>query len=106
MVGLPLTIRVLVPPLHEFMPHEPEKQAVLAEKIGIPVEEVTQRVSQLYESNPMLGHRGCRLSITYPEILDMQVGAMIEAAVDCKKRGIQVSPEIMPPLVMEKKSQK
>src|SRR5580698_618844 len=103
MDGFPVTIRLIDPPLHEFIPHEPEKQAALAAKIGIPVEEVAQRVSQLYESNPMLGHRGCRLSITYPEILDMQVGAMIEAAVDCKKRGIQVSPEIMHPLVMDKK---
>jgi len=103
MDGFPVTIRLIDPPLHEFIPHEPEKQAVLAEKIGIPVEEVALRVSQLYESNPMLGHRGCRLSITYPEILDMQVGAMIEAAVDCKKRDIQVFPEIMHPLVMDKK---
>src|SRR3984957_11309011 len=103
MDGFPVTIRLIDPPLHEFIPHEPEKQAVLAEKIGIPVEEVALRVSQLYESNPMLGHRGCRLSITYPEILDMQVGAMIEAAVDCKKRDIQVFPEIMHPLVIDKK---
>ena len=103
MDGFPVTIRLIDPPLHEFIPHEPEKQTELAAKIGIPVEEVAQRVSQLYESNPMLGHRGCRLSITYPEILDMQVGAMIEAAVDCKQRGIQVSPEIMHPLVMDKK---
>jgi len=103
MDGFPVTIRLIDPPLHEFIPHEPEKQAALAAKIGIPAEEVAQRVSQLYESNPMLGHRGCRLSITYPEILDMQVGAMIEAAVDCKQRGIQVSPEIMHPLVMDKK---
>jgi pyruvate, orthophosphate dikinase len=103
MDGYPVTIRLIDPPLHEFVPHERDKQAALAEKIGISVEEVAQRVAQLYESNPMLGHRGCRLSITYPEILDMQVGAIIEAAVDCKKRGIQVSPEIMHPLVMDKK---
>ncbi|HEY0704211.1 MAG TPA: pyruvate, phosphate dikinase [Candidatus Acidoferrales bacterium] len=103
MDGFPVTIRLIDPPLHEFIPHEREKQAVLAEKIGIPVEEVAQRVAQLYESNPMLGHRGCRLSITYPEILDMQVGAIIEAAVDSKKRGIKVAPEIMHPLVMDKK---
>jgi pyruvate, orthophosphate dikinase len=103
MDGYPVTIRLIDPPLHEFVPHERDKQAALAEKIGIAVEEVAQRVAQLYESNPMLGHRGCRLSITYPEILDMQVGAIIEAAVDCKKRGIQVSPEIMHPLVMDKK---
>jgi pyruvate,orthophosphate dikinase len=103
MDGFPVTIRLIDPPLHEFVPHEPEKQAALANKIGIPVEEVVQRVSQLYESNPMLGHRGCRLSITYPEILEMQVGAMIEAAVDCKNRGIHVLPEIMHPLVMDKK---
>jgi pyruvate, orthophosphate dikinase len=103
MDGFPVTIRLIDPPLHEFIPHEPEKQEALAKKIGIPVEEVAQRVSQLYESNPMLGHRGCRLSITYPEILEMQVGAMIEAAVDCKNRGIHVLPEIMHPLVMDKK---
>jgi pyruvate,orthophosphate dikinase len=103
MNGYPVTIRLIDPPLHEFIPHERDKQAELAGKIGISTEEVAQRVSQLHESNPMLGHRGCRLCITYPEILDMQVGAIIEAALDCKRRGIHVLPEIMHPLVMDKK---
>jgi pyruvate, orthophosphate dikinase len=103
MDGYPVTIRLIDPPLHEFIPHERDKQAALAVKIGISTEEVAQRVNQLHEANPMLGHRGCRLCITYPEILDMQVGAIIEAALDCKKRGIHVLPEIMHPLVMDKK---
>jgi pyruvate,orthophosphate dikinase len=103
MDGFPVTIRLIDPPLHEFIPHEPEKQAELAATMGISVEAVAQRVSQLHEANPMLGHRGCRLSITYPEILDMQVGAIIEAAIDCKKQGIHVLPEIMHPLVMDEK---
>ncbi|HEY4879071.1 MAG TPA: pyruvate, phosphate dikinase [Candidatus Acidoferrales bacterium] len=103
MDGYPVTIRLIDPPLHEFLPHEREKQAELARKIGISTEEVAQRVSQLHEANPMLGHRGCRLCITFPEILDMQVRAIIEAALDCKKRGIHVLPEIMHPLVMDKK---
>jgi pyruvate,orthophosphate dikinase len=103
MDGFPVTIRLIDPPLHEFLPHEPAKQAELAKKIGISAEFVAQRVDQLHEANPMLGHRGCRLSITYPEILDMQVEAIIEAAVDCKKRGVHVLPEIMHPLVMDKK---
>ncbi len=103
MKGLPVTIRLVDPPLHEFVPHEPERQRELAEKIGISQEQVAKRVEQLREANPMLGHRGCRLAITYPEILEMQVRAIIEAAVDCKKRGIQVLPEIMHPLTMDKK---
>src|SRR6202046_3038385 len=103
MDGYPVTIRLIDPPLHEFIPNERDKQAALAVKIGISTEEVAQRVNQLHEANPMLGHRGCRLCITYPEILDMQVGAIIEAALDCKKRGIHVLPEIMHPLVMDKK---
>ena len=85
MDGLPVTIRLIDPPLHEFVPHELEKQKELAAKIGVPVEVVTRRVEQLKESNPMLGHRGCRLSITYPEILEMQVRAIIEAAIESKK---------------------
>src|ERR1700688_2204695 len=103
MKGLPVTIRLIDPPLHEFVPHEPAKQEELAKKIGIPVEAVARRVEQLHESNPMLGHRGCRLSITYPEILEMQVQAIIEAAVECQKSGIKVFPEIMHPLVMDRK---
>jgi len=106
MNGLPVTIRLIDPPLHEFVPHDPAKQAELAKKIGISPEAVARRVAQLHESNPMLGHRGCRLCITYPEILEMQVRAIIEAAIDCKKRGIKVLPEIMHPLVLEKRELK
>ena len=106
MKGLPVTIRLLDPPLHEFVPHDPAKQAELAKKIGISPEAVARRVEQLHEANPMLGHRGCRLCITYPEILDMQVRAIIEAAIDCQKRGIKVLPEIMHPLVLDKKELK
>ncbi len=103
MTGLPVTIRLIDPPLHEFVPHDPEKQKELADKIGISVDVVKRRVEQLREANPMLGHRGCRLAITYPEILEMQVQAIIEAAIDCQKRGIKVLPEIMHPLTLDKK---
>ena len=103
MDGFPVTIRLIDPPLHEFVPHDPEKQQELAEKIGVDVEVIARRVEQLHEANPMLGHRGCRLAITYPEILEMQVRAIIEAAVECKKKGIKVIPEIMIPLVMDRK---
>ena len=103
MNGLPVTIRLIDPPLHEFVPHEEAAQRQLAEAIGVPFEKVKHRVEQLHESNPMLGHRGCRLCITYPEILDMQVRAIIEAAVQCKKEGIKVYPEIMHPLVFDAK---
>jgi pyruvate, orthophosphate dikinase len=103
MDGLPVTIRLIDPPLHEFVPHDPAKQAELAKKIGISPEAVARRVEQLHEANPMLGHRGCRLSITYPEILEMQVQAIIEAAIDCQKRKVKVLPEIMHPLTLDKK---
>jgi pyruvate,orthophosphate dikinase len=103
MNGLPVTIRMIDPPLHEFVPHERAKQEELARKIGIPVEVVARRVEQLHEANPMLGHRGCRLAITYPEIQEMQVRAIIEAAIDCQKRGIKVLPEIMIPLTLDKR---
>ena len=106
MDGLPVTIRLIDPPLHEFVPHEPTKQAELAKEIGISAEAVARRVEQLHEANPMLGHRGCRLCITYPEILEMQVRAIIEAAIDCQKRGIKVIPEIMHPLTLDKKELK
>jgi pyruvate,orthophosphate dikinase len=106
MNGLPVTIRLLDPPLHEFVPHDPAKQAELARKIGLSAEAVKRRVEQLHEANPMLGHRGCRLCITFPEILEMQVTAIIEAAIDCKKRGVKVLPEIMHPLVLDKKELK
>ena len=103
MNGLPVTIRLIDPPLHEFVPHDPDKQAELAKKIGIAPEAVARRVEQLHEANPMLGHRGSRLAMTYPEILEMQVRAIIEAAIDCKKRGIKVLPEIMHPLTLDRK---
>ena len=99
MKGLPVTIRLLDPPLHEFLPHNEKDQAELAEALGMSLEQVKNRVEQLHESNPMLGHRGYRLAITYPEILEMQVRAIIEAAVEVKKEGIKVLPEIMIPLV-------
>jgi len=103
MDGMPVTIRLIDPPLHEFVPHELEKQAELAKDLGIPVEVVTRRVAQLHEANPMLGHRGCRLAITYPEILEMQVRAIIEAAIECVKQKVKVIPEIMIPLTLDKK---
>jgi pyruvate, orthophosphate dikinase len=103
MDGFPVTIRLIDPPLHEFVPHERNKQEELARELGIPVDKVAERVAQLHEANPMLGHRGCRLSITYPEILEMQVRAIIEAALECKKSGVKVLPEIMHPLTLDKK---
>ncbi len=106
MNGKPVTIRLIDPPLHEFVPHDEPKQRELAEKIGVPFEKVKHRVEQLHEANPMLGHRGCRLCITYPEILDMQVTAIIEAACECAKAGIKVEPEIMHPLTIDRKELK
>ncbi|HYW65819.1 MAG TPA: pyruvate, phosphate dikinase [Candidatus Dormibacteraeota bacterium] len=103
MDGFPVTIRLIDPPLHEFVPHEKAKQAELAKELGISVETVERRVAQLHEANPMLGHRGCRLSITYPEILEMQVKAIIEAAIECHKGRVKVLPEIMIPLTLDKK---
>ena len=99
MKGLPVTIRTLDPPLHEFLPHEEEQIRDLAEKMGQPFEKVNARVAQLHEANPMLGHRGCRLGISYPEITEMQARAVFEAAAKVQKEGIQVRPEIMIPLV-------
>jgi pyruvate, orthophosphate dikinase len=101
--GLPATIRFLDPPLHEFLPHTPEQQADLAKKMGIPVERISARVHQLHEFNPMLGFRGCRLGIGYPEISEMQARAVFEAAALVQKEGIKVKPEIMIPLVGFKK---
>ena len=103
MDGLPVTIRLIDPPLHEFVPHDRAKQAELAKELGISVETVARRVEQLHEANPMLGHRGCRLAITYPEILEMQVRAIIEAAIECQKNKVKVIPEIMIPLTLDKK---
>ena len=103
MDGYPVTIRLIDPPLHEFVPHDRAKQEELARELKIDVEKVARRVEQLHEANPMLGHRGCRLCITYPEILEMQVRAIIEAASECQKAGVKVLPEIMHPLVLDRK---
>lgn len=99
MNGLPVTIRLLDPPLHEFLPHTDKDDRELASQLKISVETVKARVEELKEFNPMLGHRGCRLGITYPEIYEMQVRAIFEAAVKAKKERIVVKPEIMIPLV-------
>jgi pyruvate, orthophosphate dikinase len=101
--GYPATIRFLDPPLHEFLPHTPEQQKDLSQKIGISVERIHSRVEQLHEFNPMLGFRGCRLGIGYPEISAMQARAVFEAAAIVQKEGIKVQPEIMIPLVGFKK---
>ena len=99
MDGFGVTVRLLDPPLHEFVPHTTEAQEELAKEMGLTLEEVANKVESLAEFNPMLGHRGCRLGITYPEITEMQTRAMIEAALNCKARVIDVHPEIMVPLV-------
>ena len=97
--GFPATIRLLDPPLHEFLPHSKEQQMDLARKINIPVETIIHRVAELHEFNPMLGHRGCRLGVAYPEITEMQARAIFEAAADVVKKKIAVKPEVMIPLV-------
>ncbi|MEM7478174.1 MAG: pyruvate, phosphate dikinase [Planctomycetota bacterium] len=99
MDGLPVTIRLLDPPLHEFVPHDDKGQQELASEVGVDAAEIKARVESLHEFNPMLGHRGCRLSITYPEILEMQVTAIVEAAIECKGKNVNSIPEIMIPLV-------
>jgi pyruvate,orthophosphate dikinase len=99
MNGLPVTIRLLDPPLHEFLPHGGEESKLLARTLGVPREELARIVESLRENNPMLGHRGCRLGITFPEITEMQGRAIFEAAVRASRRGIDVRPEIMVPLV-------
>ena len=103
MKGLPVTIRLLDPPLHEFLPHNDQDQVALARSLGVTPDQIRTRVQQLHEANPMLGHRGDRLAVTYPEILEMQVRAIIEAACEVKKEGIKVLPEIMIPLVGTKR---
>jgi pyruvate,orthophosphate dikinase len=99
MANLPVNIRLLDPPLHEFVPSEPEEIKALAARIGVDVAELTSKVRTLHEFNPMLGHRGCRLGITFPEIYEVQVRAIMEAAVAVSREGIKVMPEIMIPLV-------
>jgi pyruvate, orthophosphate dikinase len=101
--GLPATIRFLDPPLHEFLPHDHGAQAALANKMGFNPEKISKRVHELHEFNPMLGHRGCRLGISYPEISEMQARAVFEAAAEVQKKGIKCRPEIMIPLVGFKK---
>ncbi len=99
MAGYGVTIRLLDPPLHEFVPHEPANQKEMANEMGITPEEVKSLVDDLHEFNPMLGHRGCRLGNTYPEITEMQARAIIEAAVELKQEGVDARPEIMVPLI-------
>jgi len=100
MSGLPVTIRLLDPPLHEFLPHESEQLERLARETKTPLEELKRRNVELHEYNPMLGHRGCRLAVTYPEIYAMQVRAILEAACEVAAAGLEVLPEIMIPLVV------
>jgi pyruvate,orthophosphate dikinase len=101
--GLPATIRFLDPPLHEFLPHDHAAQNALANKLSVSVDAISRRVHELHEFNPMLGHRGCRLGIAYPEISAMQARAVFEAAAECQKKGIKAKAEIMIPLVGFKK---
>ena len=100
MRGLPVTIRLLDPPLHEFLPTEPKQLELLSKSMGVPVQRLAQRTKELHEFNPMLGHRGVRLAITFPEIYAMQVRAILEATVQLEAEGIQVHPEIMIPLAI------
>jgi pyruvate,orthophosphate dikinase len=102
MKGLPVTIRLLDPPLHEFLPHTDEEMAQLAGQMGMSLEAVRTRTRALHEFNPMLGHRGCRLGITFPEIYEMQAQAIFEAACELKAKGLRVLPEVMIPLVADR----
>jgi pyruvate,orthophosphate dikinase len=99
MDGLPVTIRLLDPPLHEFVPHDEASQRIMAEELNVPIGAIKIRVDELHEFNPMMGHRGCRLGITYPEITEMQARAILEAGLNVRARGIGVKAEIMIPLV-------
>ena len=99
MDGLPVTVRLLDPPLHEFVPHDEAGQSEMAKIMGVSFEEVQNRVRKLHEFNPMMGHRGCRLGITYPELIRMQMRAISEAAINVGKRGIKALPEVMVPLI-------
>ena len=103
MEGMPVVIRLLDPPLHEFLPHTDAEMQELADKMGMTLQQVKNRADSLHEANPMLGHRGCRLPITYPEICEMQTRAIIEAALECADAGIKVVPEIEVPLTGSKK---
>ena len=99
MAGYPVTIRLLDPPLHEFLPHDADGQQEMAVRMNVPLDKVKAKIAELDEFNPMLGHRGCRLGITYPEITEMQARAILEAAVELKAEGVEVLPEIMVPLI-------
>ena len=99
MNGCPVTVRLLDPPLHEFVPHDEKGQQEMAEAMGVSLKKIKQRVDSLHEQNPMLGHRGCRLGNTYPEITEMQTRAILGAALILKEKGVKVLPEIMVPLV-------
>ncbi len=99
MKGLPVTIRLLDPPLHEFLPNDEASQEEMAKAMRVPIDRIKARVSALHEANPMLGHRGCRLAVTYPEILRMQVRAIVEATIECAAERVKAMPEIMVPLV-------
>ncbi len=99
MNGLPVTIRLLDPPLHEFLPTRADQFRKIAAEMGVPVEALEAKASQLHELNPMLGHRGCRLGVTFPAIYEMQVRAIFEAAVHCQRARVRVLPEVMIPLV-------
>jgi pyruvate,orthophosphate dikinase len=101
MNGKPVTIRLLDPPLHEFVPHEKAEIEAVAKYMGVPAKDLLPKIQKLHEANPMLGHRGCRLAITYPEIYAVQVEAIAAAAADCVKKGIPVKPEIMIPIVCD-----
>ena len=103
MEGLPVTIRLLDPPLHEFLPHKHEEQVEIAQELGVTVEEIQARTAQLHEANPMLGLRGCRLAVVFPEICEMQTRAIIEAALEVSAQGMKVIPEIEVPLISSKK---
>ncbi len=98
MDGLPVTVRLLDPPLHEFLPHDEQSQGALAKQMGVPVDRLRRRVESLHEVNPMLGHRGCRLAVTFPEITAMQTRAVIEAMIACLRNGVKARPEIEVPL--------
>jgi pyruvate,orthophosphate dikinase len=99
MDGLPVTIRLLDPPLHEFLPNQPEQFKVLARRLKTTSKVLQEKAARLHEQNPMMGHRGCRLGITFPDIYEMQVRAIFEAAVACRKKGVKVQPEVMIPLI-------
>ena len=103
MNGYPVVIRLLDPPLHEFLPHTDAEMQELADKMGKTLAEVKNRSNSLHEMNPMLGHRGCRLAVTYPEICEMQTRAILEAAMECRDEGVKVTPEIEVPLIGSKK---